>query len=50
MTRLFHATMQHRSLLKALRVAVILAVIVVTLVAPSVVAAGRDAWGPKNGS
>jgi len=45
MNRLFHITMQHRTLLKALHVAIILAVVVITLVAPSVVAAGPDAWG-----
>jgi len=38
--------MQHRSLLKALRVVIILAAVVITFVAPSVVEAGPDAWGP----
>jgi hypothetical protein len=46
MNRLLHITMQHRALLKALHVAIILAVIIATLVAPSVVAAGPNAWGP----
>lgn len=45
MNRLFHITVQRRNLLKALYVAIILAAVVITYVAPSVVAAGPDAWG-----
>jgi hypothetical protein len=46
MTRLFHATMQHSALLKILRIAIILAAVVIAfLVATSPVEAGPDAWG-----
>jgi len=47
MTWLFHATMQHSTLLKILRIATILAAVAIAfLVAPSQVEAGPDAWGP----
>jgi len=46
LNRLFCASVQHRNVLKLLRVAAIVAVLAITLAAPHLVSAGADGWGP----
>jgi hypothetical protein len=46
MNQLFLAILNHRDLLKVMRVAIIASAVIAAMVAPSLVSAGPDAGGP----